>query len=96
MSSLYSILGFPFIFRGALDVRANTINDEMQIAAVHALAQLARESVPQSVLDGYGLDSLTFGSDYIIPKPTDPRLLERVAGAVAQAAIDSGVAKKID
>ncbi len=87
-----NVLGFPFIFRGALDVRASTINTEMKIAAVHALKDLAREPVPQEVLKAYGRDTLEFGPDYIIPKPFDPRLIDRVPAAIAQAAIDSGVA----
>ncbi len=88
-----NVLGFPFIFRGALDVRASTINTAMQIACVHALAELSHETVPNEVLEAYGLDSLEFGMDYIIPKPLDPRLREHVSNAVAQAAIDSGVAR---
>ncbi|MEM5528122.1 malic enzyme-like NAD(P)-binding protein [Gammaproteobacteria bacterium AS21] len=88
-----NVLGFPFIFRGALDVRASVINEEMKIAAVYALAELAREEVPQDVLTAYNLESLSFGPEYIIPKPTDLRLLGRLSTAVAQAAIDSGVAK---
>lgn len=87
-----NVLCFPFIFRGALDVRAKTINDEMKVAAVHAIRQLAKEGVPQEVLIASGDKSLTFGKEYIIPKPMDPRLCSRVAQAVAQAAIDSGVA----
>ena len=87
-----NVLGFPFIFRGALDVRASRINQEMQIAAVEALRTIAREPVPKEVLQAYELDKLEFGPDYIIPKPFDPRLRERVPAAVAQAAIDSGVA----
>jgi malate dehydrogenase (oxaloacetate-decarboxylating)(NADP+) len=88
-----NVLGFPFIFRGALDVRASTINTQMEIAAVKALAELAKLPVPEEVLQAYERDSLTFGSDYIIPKPFDPRLIEIVPAAVAQAAIDSGVAR---
>ncbi len=87
-----NVLCFPFIFRGALDVRARAINDEMKIAAVHAIRELAKEPVPQEVLKASGVETLTFGSDYIIPKPMDDRLRSRVAKAVAQAAIDSGVA----
>ncbi len=87
-----NVLGFPFIFRGALDARASRINEDMQIAAVAALKDLTREPVPQSVLDAYGLDALVHGPDYIIPKPFDPRLRERVAPAVAEAAVKSGVA----
>lgn len=87
-----NVLGFPFIFRGALDVRAKKINDEMKIAAAYALASLAKEPVPEVVLKAYNLDQLTFGKDYIIPKPLDPRLINWVAPPVAKAAIDSGVA----
>ncbi|MCE9685928.1 MULTISPECIES: malic enzyme-like NAD(P)-binding protein [Shewanella] len=88
-----NVLCFPFIFRGALDVRASCINDEMKIAAVHALAALAKEPVPASVLEAYPqVSSLSFGPDYVLPKPMDPRLLPNVARAVSQAAIDSGVA----
>ncbi|MGD2052978.1 MAG: malic enzyme-like NAD(P)-binding protein [Gammaproteobacteria bacterium] len=89
-----NVLGFPFIFRGALDVHAKCINQQMQIAAVHALADLAREPVPREVLQAYNLDTLVFGPDYIIPKPLDPRLIETVPLAVAKAAIGSGVARK--
>lgn len=81
-----NVLGFPFIFRGALDARARQITQEMLIAAVHALAGLAREKVPASVLKAYGLKKLVFGPDYILPKPFDPRLRERVPQAVARAA----------
>ena len=87
-----NVLCFPFIFRGALDVRARTINDEMKIAAVYAISAIAKEPVPAEVLEASGDESLSFGRGYIIPKPMDPRLCERVASAVAQAAIDSGVA----
>jgi len=89
-----NVLGFPFIFRGALDVRATEINEEMKAAAVRAIAELAKEPVQQEVLEAYGLDSLEFGREYIIPKPTDTRLLGAVSGAVAQAAIDTGVARQ--
>ncbi|GGX97318.1 malic enzyme [Litchfieldella qijiaojingensis] len=89
-----NVLGFPFIFRGALDVRATRINEEMKVAAVHALKDLAREPVTQEVLDAYEIDSLEFGRGYIIPAPLDSRLLDRVSSAVAQAAVDSGVARK--
>ncbi len=92
-NQINNVLGFPFLFRGALDVRARCINTDMLIAAVKALAELAREEVPQNVLNAYGLDSLTFGKDYIIPKPFDLRLRERVPTAVAQAAVASGVAR---
>ena len=87
-----NVLGFPFIFRGALDVRATCINEEMKMAAVNAIAELARESVPESVNEAYGTKNILFGRDYIIPKPLDPRLILTVAPAVAKAAIDSGVA----
>src|ERR1700688_227824 len=89
-----NVLGFPFIFRGALDVRATTINDEMKLAATRALAALAREDVPDSVLRAYGIDRLQFGREYIIPKPFDPRVLIWEASAVAQAAMESGVAQE--
>ncbi|MGV6808744.1 MAG: malic enzyme-like NAD(P)-binding protein [bacterium] len=89
-----NVLGFPFIFRGALDVRATTINVEMQLACVDALAELAHEPVPQSVLDAYQVEQMAFGKDYIIPKPLDPRLPARIPLAVAKAAIDSGVASQ--
>ncbi len=88
-----NVLGFPFIFRGALDVRARHITDEMHVAAVHALANLAREPVPQSVLDAYGKEKLEFGPEYILPTPFDPRLIDTIPAAVAQAARDSGVAR---
>ena len=88
-----NVLGFPFIFRGALDVRARTVNEAMKIAAVEALRQLAKEPVPSEVLAAYRVDSLAFGRDYILPKPMDARLLGAVSAAVAQAAIDSGVAR---
>jgi malate dehydrogenase (oxaloacetate-decarboxylating)(NADP+) len=89
-----NVLGFPFIFRGALDVRATTINDAMKIAAAHAIAQLAREPVPEEVAAAYGGRASSFGHEYIIPAPFDPRLMEIVPAAVAQAAMDSGVAQK--
>ncbi|MEC8738568.1 MAG: NADP-dependent malic enzyme [Bacteroidota bacterium] len=88
-----NVLGFPFIFRGALDVRAKGINEEMKIAAVHALAELTHEPVPEIVTQAYGLQQLTFGKDYLIPKPIDPRLITAVAPAVAQAAMESGIAR---
>ncbi len=88
-----NVLGFPYIFRGAMDAGATTITQQMHIAAVHEIRKLAKEPVPKSVLDAYGLDKMEFGPDYIIPKPVDPRLIERVPMAVAQAAFDSGVAK---
>lgn len=89
-----NVLGFPFIFRGALDVRATKINEEMKMAAVFALARLAKESVPEQVNIAYGKKHLTFGKDYIIPKPFDPRLISEIPPAVAKAAMDSGVAKE--
>jgi malate dehydrogenase (oxaloacetate-decarboxylating)(NADP+) len=89
-----NVLGFPFIFRGALDVRATTINDEMKLAATLALASLAKEDVPDSVLRAYSIDRLKFGREYIIPKPFDPRVLIWEASAVAQAAMDTGVAQQ--
>jgi malate dehydrogenase (oxaloacetate-decarboxylating)(NADP+) len=89
-----NVLGFPFIFRGALDVRATRINDEMKIAAAEALARLAREDVPDEVAAAYSGQRLRYGSDYIIPAPFDPRLIWAVPSAVAQAAMDSGVARK--
>ncbi|MFC7499129.1 NADP-dependent malic enzyme [Enterovirga sp. GCM10030262] len=88
-----NVLGFPFIFRGALDVRATTINDAMKIAAAEALAALARQQVPEEVAAAYGGQAHSFGADYIIPAPFDPRLMEIVPAAVAQAAMDSGVAQ---
>jgi len=88
-----NVLGFPFIFRGALDVRATTINEEMKLAAARALAQLAKEDVPDSVIKAYGGSPIRFGKDYIIPKPLDPRVLRWVAPAVAKAAVETGVAR---
>jgi malate dehydrogenase (oxaloacetate-decarboxylating)(NADP+) len=88
-----NVLGFPFLFRGALDVRATDINDAMKLAAVEALAELAREDVPDSVLRAYGLDSLRFGPEYLIPKPLDYRVLLTVPPAVARAAMETGVAR---
>ena len=88
-----NVLCFPFIFRGALDVRASDINMEMKIAVVKALTELTMEPVPQSVMDAYGKTEMSFSKDYIIPTPLDPRLGERIPGAVAQAARDSGVAR---
>ncbi|HEY7775844.1 MAG TPA: malic enzyme-like NAD(P)-binding protein, partial [Kineobactrum sp.] len=88
-----NVLGFPFIFRGALDVRASTINEAMKIAAVEALSALAREPVPAAVLAACGETELVFGPKYILPKAIDPRLLEWIAPAVARAAVDSGVAR---
>ncbi|MDQ6968224.1 MAG: NADP-dependent malic enzyme [Mariprofundaceae bacterium] len=89
-----NVLGFPFLFRGALDARATTFNEEMKLAAVYALAELAREEVPVSVLKVYGQKELRFGPKYILPKPFDPRLIEVVPAAVAKAASETGVARK--
>jgi len=92
-----NVLGYPYIFRGALDVQARQINEEMKMAAVHALAELAKEDVPESVSRGYSVSSFAYGRDYLIPKPFDQRLLLWVAPAVAKAAMETGVArKKID
>ena len=90
-----NVLGFPFIFRGALDVQASCINEAMKIATVKALAELAREPVPESVLDAYSLVELEYGPDYILPKPMDPRLMPVIAPAVARAAVESGVARTV-
>jgi malate dehydrogenase (oxaloacetate-decarboxylating)(NADP+) len=89
-----NVLGFPFIFRGALDVQACQINEEMKLAAAHALAVLAHEDVPDSVLKAYDLQVLKFGPDYIIPKPFDPRVLLWIAPAVAKAAMETGMARR--
>lgn len=89
-----NVLGFPFIFRGAMDVRATGINEEMKLAAVHAIANLAKETVPEEVNEAYGEKNLSFGKDSIIPKPLDPRLITHVSSAVARAAMDSGVARQ--
>lgn len=89
-----NVLGFPYIFRGALDVHARKINEAMKLAAAHALAELAREEVPADLAAAFGVDRLEFGPDYLIPKLTDPRLLGRVAPAVARAAVESGVAQR--
>jgi malate dehydrogenase (oxaloacetate-decarboxylating)(NADP+) len=88
-----NVLGFPYIFRGALDVRATKINEEMKLAAVKAIASLAKETIPEEVVEAYGEKSITFGREQIIPKPLDPRLIYYVAPAVARAAMESGVAK---
>ncbi len=93
-NQINNVLGFPYIFRGALDVRATTINEEMKLAAARALAKLAKDPVPDVVLRAYNLDSLSFGKEYIIPKPLDPRLISCVATCVARAAIDTGVARR--
>lgn len=92
-NQINNVLGFPYIFRGALDCGAKCINEEMKLAAVIALAELARKPVPEVVNDAYNVDKLTFGREYIIPKPLDPRLLETISPAVAKAAIESGVAR---
>ncbi|GAA0417644.1 malic enzyme [Cocleimonas flava] len=92
-NQINNVLGFPYIFRGALDVRATNINTEMKMAAVHALASIAKEPVPDSVLKAYNKDSMEFGPEYIIPTPLDPRLPDILPAAISQAAIDSGVAK---
>ena len=92
-NQINNVLGFPYIFRGALDVRASCINEEMKLAAVYALADLAKKPVPEIVKAAYNLQQLSFGKGYIIPKPLDPRLLTAVAPAVAKAAMESGVAR---
>jgi malate dehydrogenase (oxaloacetate-decarboxylating)(NADP+) len=89
-----NVLGFPYIFRGALDVRATEINEAMKLAAVHALADLAKEPVPDMVVKAYGDDKITFGREYLIPKPLDTRLITKISPAVAKAAMDSGMARK--
>ncbi|HAW14358.1 MAG TPA: malate dehydrogenase, partial [Cellvibrionales bacterium] len=89
-----NVLGFPYIFRGALDVRSTAINEAMKVAAVHALKDLAREPVPEAVVAACGVDGLAFGKEYIIPKPLDPRLLMAVSSAVARAAVETGVAQR--
>jgi malate dehydrogenase (oxaloacetate-decarboxylating)(NADP+) len=94
-NQINNVLGFPYIFRGALDVRATTINEEMKLAAVKAIASLAKEPVPDVVNAAYGLSDLSFGREYLIPKPMDPRLLTWVSVSVAKASIKSGVARKI-
>ncbi|WP_163716901.1 NADP-dependent malic enzyme [Mangrovibacterium lignilyticum] len=93
-NQINNVLGFPFIFRGALDVRAREINEEMKIAAVHALASLAKKYVPELVTKAYNMENIVFGKEYIIPKPLDPRLITTVAPAVARAAMETGVARK--
>src|SRR5690606_13658095 len=89
-----NVLGFPYIFRGALDVRAREINEAMKLAAVHALANLAKEPVSDIVAKAYGTPKLQFGRDYLIPKPLDPRLITSISPAVARAAMESGVATR--
>ena len=93
-NQINNVIGFPYIFRGALDVNAKAINEEMKIAAVHAIADLAKQPVPDVVNAVYGVNNLTFGPEYFIPKPVDPRLITEVSSAVAKAAMDSGVARK--
>ena len=93
-NQINNVIGFPYIFRGALDVHAKAINEEMKMAAVHAIADLAKRPVPDVVNDVYKVNNLTFGREYFIPKPVDPRLITEVSAAVAKAAIDSGVARK--
>ena len=93
-NQINNVIGFPYIFRGALDVHATAINEEMKLAAVHAIADLARQPVPDVVNDIYKVNNLHFGRDYFIPKPVDPRLISEVSSAVARAAIDSGVARR--
>jgi malate dehydrogenase (oxaloacetate-decarboxylating)(NADP+) len=93
-NQINNVIGFPYIFRGALDVHATAINEEMKMAAVHAIADLAKQPVPDVVNDVYKVNNLKFGREYFIPKPVDPRLISEVSAAVAKAAIDSGVARK--
>jgi len=93
-NQINNVIGFPYIFRGALDVHAKAINEEMKMAAVHAIADLAKEAVPDVVNDVYRVNDLSFGPNYFIPKPVDPRLITEVSAAVAKAAIDSGVARR--
>ena len=93
-NQINNVLGFPYIFRGALDVRATAINEEMKLAAVHAIARLAKQPVPSVVNTAYNLENIRYGRDYILPKPLDPRLLSAVAPAVAKAAMDSGAARR--
>ena len=92
-NQINNVIGFPYIFRGALDVHARAINEEMKLAAVHAIADLAKQPVPDVVNDVYHVNDLTFGPKYFIPKPVDPRLITEVSGAIAKAAMDSGVAR---
>ncbi|MEG1615916.1 MAG: NADP-dependent malic enzyme [Bacteroidales bacterium] len=93
-NQINNVLGFPYIFRGALDTRATSINEEMKLAAVHAIAELAKSPVPDVVNAAYGMQKLEFGRDYILPKPMDPRLITKVSAAVAKAAMESGVARR--
>ena len=92
-NQINNVIGFPYIFRGALDVHASAINEEMKLAAVNAIANLAKQPVPDVVNDAYQVNNLTFGPSYFIPKPVDPRLITEVSAAVAKAAIESGVAR---
>ena len=93
-NQINNVSGFPYIFRGALDVGSRVINEEMKLAAAYALAALAKEEVPASVLEAYGVDSLVYGRDYVLPKPLDPRILTAVTPAVAKAAMDTSVATR--
>ena len=93
-NQINNVIGFPYIFRGALDVNASAINEEMKLAAVHAIAALAKKPVPDIVNEAYKVNNFTFGPDYFIPKPVDPRLITDVSIAVAKAAMASGVARK--
>jgi malate dehydrogenase (oxaloacetate-decarboxylating)(NADP+) len=93
-NQINNLLGFPFIFRGALDVHARTINDQMKLAAAHALAALAHEGVPECMVEAFGPGDIEFGPDYLIPKPLDPRILFWEAPAVARAAMETGVARR--
>ncbi len=92
-NQINNVLGFPYIFRGALDVHAKTINEEMKMAAVHAIADLAKQPVPEDISEVYHTHKLVFGAEYLIPKPIDPRLIVDVSMAVAKAAMESGVAR---
>ena len=92
-NQINNVLCFPFLFRGTLDVRATCINQEMKLAAMHAIRELAQEPVPAEVVKAALVDKLEFGPEYVIPKPMDPRLFKKVSRAVAQAAVDSGVAQ---
>ena len=94
-NQINNVIGFPYIFRGALDTRATAINEEMKLAAVHAIADLAKKPVPDVVNEAYHVNNLTFGPEYFIPKPVDPRLITEVSMAVAKAAMESGVARKL-
>ena len=93
-NQINNVIGFPYIFRGALDTQAKAINETMKIAAVHAIANLAKQPVPDVVNEAYHVNNFTFGPEYFIPKPVDPRLITEVSCAVAKAAMESGVARK--